>query len=172
MSGRPPPPAPSLRPASPIPLACLILSLCLCACTAAPSRRDLAGHANHPAATAAPASLLLVSIDGLRADALGRGDTPNLDRLAAGGVRATKMRPSYPVLTFPNHYTLVTGLRPDHHGIVHNSMQDAGLGRFVVADKEAGRVPGWWQGVPLWTSAERAGIATGVWALVWRGGVA
>jgi predicted AlkP superfamily pyrophosphatase or phosphodiesterase len=137
----------------------LAVLLFLSACAAAPSR---SGQSAPPAPP-----LLLVSIDGLRADALGRGDTPHLDRLAAEGVRALKMRPSYPVLTFPNHYTLVTGLRPDHHGIVHNSMQDAGLGRFVVADREAGRVPGWWQGVPLWTSAERAGIATGVWA--WPG---
>ena len=135
----------------------LALLLCLSACAAPP--RDPAP----PAAT----PLVLVSIDGLRADALGRGDTPNLDRLAARGVRAEWMRPSYPVLTFPNHYTLVTGLRPDHHGVVHNSMNDSELGRFVVADRDAGRVPGWWQGVPLWTSAERAGIATAVWA--WPG---
>ena len=166
---------PRRRPPSALPihsagfarLACFILLLCLCACTTSPPRQDSAGQPDRPTTATPAAPLLLVSIDGLRADALGRGDTPNLDRLAAEGVRATKMRPSYPVLTFPNHYTLVTGLRPDHHGIVHNSMQDADLGRFVVADKEAGRVPGWWQGVPLWTSAERAGIAAGVWA--WPG---
>jgi predicted AlkP superfamily pyrophosphatase or phosphodiesterase len=142
-------------------LVCSILLLALSACAATP-------HATTPGH--APAPLLLVSIDGLGADALGRGDTPNLDRLAAGGVRAQWMRPSYPVLTFPNHYTLATGLRPDRHGVVHNSMNDAALGRFVVADKDAGRVPDWWQGVPLWTSAERAGIATGVWA--WPGAAA
>ena len=147
----------------PLRLASLVLLLSLSACAAPPRH-----HAPPPPSAApAPSTLLLVSIDGLRADALGRGDTPHLDRLAAGGVRAQWMRPSYPVLTFPNHYTLVTGLRPDHHGIVHNSMNDAALGRFVVADSDAGRVPGWWQGVPLWTSAERAGIATGVWA--WPG---
>ncbi|KAF1695900.1 alkaline phosphatase family protein [Pseudoxanthomonas daejeonensis] len=144
-------------------LASLVLLLSLSACAASPHRP----RSPVPVAASEPALLLLVSIDGLRADALGRGDTPHLDRLAAGGVRAQWMRPSYPVLTFPNHYTLVTGLRPDHHGIVHNSMKDAQLGRFIVADQDAGRVPGWWQGVPLWTSAEQAGIATGVWA--WPG---
>src|SRR5262245_44934332 len=69
-------------------------------------------------------SVLLVSIDGFRADYLDRGITPHLSQLARDGVRAQWMTPSYPTLTFPNHYTLVTGLRPDHHGIVHNTMRD------------------------------------------------
>ena len=152
-------------PARLVRLACLVLLLSSTACTT-PSPR-LATPADAAPVDVAPATLLLVSIDGLRADALGRGDTPNLDRIASTGVHAQWMRPSYPVLTFPNHYTLVTGLRPDHHGIVHNSMNDAALGRFVVADTRAARVPDWWQGVPLWSSAERAGIATAVWA--WPG---
>jgi predicted AlkP superfamily pyrophosphatase or phosphodiesterase len=122
------------------------------------------------ASPAAAQALLLISVDGLRADALGRGNTPVLDRLAAQGVRAAAMQPSYPVLTFPNHYTLVTGLRPDRHGVVHNSMEDPELGRFMVADVQAGRTPGWWQAEPLWTTAERAGITTGVWA--WPGSLA
>jgi predicted AlkP superfamily pyrophosphatase or phosphodiesterase len=147
-------------------LASLILLLSLSACTASPARPA----SSAPPASAGPAALLLISIDGLRADALGRGDTPNLDRLAATGVHAPWMRPSYPVLTFPNHFTLVTGLRPDHHGVIHNSMNDAALGRFVVADTQAGRVPGWWQAQPLWVSAEQAGLATGVWA--WPGTMA
>ena len=145
----------------------LALLLSLCACSTPPART--ASTAPATAADATPA-LLLVSIDGLRADALGGGDTPTLDRLAAGGVRAQWMRPSYPVLTFPNHFTLVTGLRPDHHGVVHNTMKDPVLGRFTVADAEAARTPGWWQAQPLWTGATRAGIVTGVWA--WPGVVA
>ena len=153
-------------PVRPYRFALLCLLLCLSACAGLPARQD--GIA--PASAPSSAPLLLVSIDGLRADALGRGDTPVLDRLAAQGVRAQWMRPSYPVLTFPNHYALVTGLRPDHHGVVHNSMNDAQLGRFVVADKAAGQMPGWWQGEPVWTGAERAGIVTGVWA--WPGAAA
>ena len=57
-------------------------------------------------ASAEPAPLVLISIDALRADYLGKGDTPNLDRLAGDGVRAGWMNPSYPSLTFPNHFTL------------------------------------------------------------------
>ena len=138
----------------------LLLLSSLCACAAPASRTETPASDDRP-------PVVLVSIDGLRADALGRGDTPHLDRLAAGGARAQWMRPSYPVLTFPNHFTLVTGLRPDRHGVVHNSMNDAALGRFVVADSEAARTAGWWQAQPLWTSAEQAGIPTGVWA--WPG---
>src|SRR3954452_5825688 len=77
------------------------------------------------AAPPRPASLtILISIDGFRADYLQRGLTPVIAGLAADGVRATAMRPSYPSLTFPNHYTLVTGLRPDRSGIVDNNMED------------------------------------------------
>ena len=145
-------------PSFPFRLASLLALLCLAGCAASPSRQ---------AAPPDPAPLLLVSIDGLRADAIGRGDTPVLDALASTGVKARWMRPSYPVLTFPNHYTLATGLRPDHHGIIHNSMSDPELGRFIVADAEATRRPAWWQAQPIWTRAERAGLATGVWA--WPG---
>ena len=146
-----------MMPLLPRRLGALFLLLPLVACSAMPRPA--------PAPSAQP--LLLVSIDGLRADALGRGDTPVLDRLAREGVHAAWMQPSYPVLTFPNHYTLVTGLRPDRHGVVHNSMKDPQLGRFLVADAEAAKLTAWWQAEPLWTRAERAGIATAVWA--WPG---
>lgn len=142
-------------------LALLFLLLHLAACASIPPDQDDVPPRD---------PLLLVSIDGLRADALGRGDTPVLDRLAREGVHAAWMQPSYPVLTFPNHYTLVTGLRPDRHGVVHNSMQDPQLGRFVVANPEAAKASGWWQAEPVWVTAERAGIATAVWA--WPGATA
>ena len=66
---------------------------------------------------------ILISIDGFRPDYLDRSITPRLSKLKADGVFAP-MRPSFPTKTFPNHYTLVTGLRPDHHGIVGNNMID------------------------------------------------
>jgi len=131
----------------------------------------LAGCASPPPAPDKPSpTLLLISIDGLRADAIGKGDTPHLDRLVADGVRAEWMNPSYPVLTFPNHFTLVTGLRPDRHGIVHNTVLDKALGRFRVADLEAGADARWWQGEPIWNSAEKAGLRTAIWA--WPGNMA
>ena len=112
--------------------------------------------------------MLLLSIDGLRADMLDSGNSPNLSRLAREGVRSVGMRPSYPSLTFPNHYTLVTGLRPDHHGLVHNSMNAGALGDFRVESREAVRNPAWWEGgEPLWVSVEKAGYKSATWS--WPG---
>src|SRR5690606_25705510 len=91
--------------------------------------------------------------------------TPNLSRLAAEGVRAEWMNPSYPSLTFPNHYSIVTGLRPDRHGIVHNRMHDAALGDFSLSDREAVGDGRWWGGEPIWITAQKAGLrsATMYW---------
>ena len=123
-----------------------------------------------PATPVDPHSVVLISVDGLPASALGRGNTPVLDALAREGVRAAWMNPSYPVLTFPNHFTLVTGLRPDRHGIIHNSMRDETVGGFKVADKAAGADARWWQGEPIWNTAGKAGLRTAVWA--WPGNAA
>ena len=107
-----------------------------------------------------PPLVMLVSIDGFRADYLDRGITPNLSRLAGEGATGP-MRPSFPSVTFPNHYTLVTGLHPDHHGIVGNNMVDAELGRFSLSAKQAVTDRRWWdQGEPIWVSAEKAGVKT------------
>ena len=97
-------------------------------CCCAPRSRPAPRCRRRPGGDAPP--VLLVSIDGFRADYLDRGITPNLSRIANTGVRADGMRPSYPALTFPNHYTLVTGLRPDRHGIVHNTMRDPATRRL------------------------------------------
>ncbi|MBW3551360.1 MAG: alkaline phosphatase family protein [Proteobacteria bacterium] len=104
-----------------------LLGLSLFGCTSRPPPAPV--QASTPSAP-----VLLVSLDGFRADYLELGITPNLARLARTGVRAEWMTPSYPSLTFPNHYTLVTGLRPDRHGVVHNTMEDATLGRFTIRE--------------------------------------
>ena len=110
---------------------------------------------------------ILVSIDGFRPDYLGRGDTPTLDSMAAAGVRA-EMRPSFPTKTFPNHYTIVTGLRPDRHGIVDNNMEDPARPgvRFSLGNAAQALDPFWWDGAePLWVTAEKQGVrsATMFW---------
>lgn len=131
-----------------------------------------ATHAPAPASDAsAPAvqtpPVLLVSIDAFRADFLDRGVTPHLWRFAREGVRGS-MRPSYPSLTFPNHYSMVTGLRPDRHGIVHNNMRDPVLGSFRASNEQSASDGRWWNGgVPLWVSAARAGLPTA--AMFWPG---
>ncbi|NUO72276.1 MAG: alkaline phosphatase family protein [Frateuria sp.] len=124
-----------------------------------------AGCATAPRTAARP--LLLVSIDGYRADYLERGLSPTLAALARSGVRAA-MQPSFPSLTFPNHYTLVTGLRPDHHGIVNNTMYDAQLGKFSLGNRKAVSDGRWWaQGTPLWETADRQGLRTAT--MFWPG---
>jgi predicted AlkP superfamily pyrophosphatase or phosphodiesterase len=78
------------------------------------------------------------------------------------------MQPSFPSLTFPNHYTLVTGLRPDHHGIVNNTMYDAQLGKFTLSNRKAVSDGRWWaQGTPLWETADRYGLLTAT--MFWPG---
>lgn len=118
-------------------------------------------------ATTAPPTVLLLSIDGLRADMVDRGHSPNLARLAREGVRSVGMSPSYPSLTFPNHYTLVTGLRPDHHGIIHNSMRAEDLGDFRLDNRDAVTNPAWWGGEPIWVGVEKAGYKSATWS--WPG---
>ncbi|WP_336977372.1 ectonucleotide pyrophosphatase/phosphodiesterase [Brevundimonas nasdae] len=110
-----------------------------------------------------PELVILVSIDGFSPDYLGKGQTPVLDGLVAGGAFGP-MRPSFPSVTFPNHYTLVTGLHPDHHGVVGNRFTDAQLGAFTMASKESGF---WDQGEPIWVTAEKAGVRTGT--MFWPG---
>lgn len=147
----------------------LAAALALTSCASAPPTPTppTAAAAGAAAVVATTPKLLLVSIDGLRADMLDRGITPNLSRIAHDGVRARWMTPSYPSLTFPNHYTLVTGLRPNHHGIIHNSMQEEVLGRFQVNLPEAVTDSRWWGGEPIWVGAEKAGLRSATWS--WPG---
>lgn len=111
--------------------------------------------------TADPALLILVSIDGYRADYLDRGHSPVLAALAADGVRAAGMRPVFPSLTYPNHYTLVTGLYPDQHGMVNNTMHDPVLGSFSPPNREANTDGRWWdEAEPIWVTAQKQGLRT------------
>jgi predicted AlkP superfamily pyrophosphatase or phosphodiesterase len=134
----------------------------------------LSACATMPPPPAAPAVerrrpvTILISIDALHPDYLGRGDTPVLDALARAGVKAT-MRPSFPTLTFPNHYTLVTGLRPDRHGIVANTLFDPRRPNDRFQSKElAAADPFWWaEAEPIWITAEKNGILTGT--MFWPG---
>ena len=101
--------------------------------------------------------LILVSLDGWRADYTDRADAPNVRALAARGVRSDALIVAFPSKTFPNHYTTVTGLYPEHHGIVGNTMVDPAIpGRFTISSPVA-TDPRWWQGEPLWATVQRQG---------------
>ena len=123
------------------------------------------------AAGAGPAppsqTVVLVSIDGWRWDYLDALDAPNLERLAARGVRSEGLIPAFPSKTFPNHYTVVTGLYPGHHGIVSNVMDDAAIGERFTMSAETSRDPRWWGGEPLWVTARRHGLRSA--SMFWPG---
>jgi predicted AlkP superfamily pyrophosphatase or phosphodiesterase len=134
-------------------------------------------HAGAPgAATTAPSraartdtpTLILLSLDGWRWDYHTKAPTPNLQRLMARGVRAERLIPVYPTKTFPNHYTIVTGLYPEHHGIVANTMREPGTSlRFALGDRDAVEDGRWWSGEPIWVTAVRQGRRTAT--LFWPG---
>lgn len=121
------------------------------------------GCALAPAAPAAPAPtppLLLISMDGFRWDycALHPEQTPHLNQLMREGISARGLVPVFPSNTFPNHYAIVTGLYPSHHGIVNNHHFDAELGEFFHSNQvECVRDPRWWRGEPIWVTAEQQG---------------
>ena len=113
-------------------------------------------------------TVILISFDGWRWDYHSRVFAPNLQRLIARGVRAESLIPSFPPKTFPNHYTIVTGLYPGHHGIVANSIFDPMTGRIFTNDKpEEVRDPMWWGGEPIWVTVERGGQTAA--AMFWPG---
>ena len=105
--------------------------------------------------------LILISIDGFGADARARADTPALDSLAARGVTAAAMQPAWPSLTFPNHYSIATGLYPSEHGIVGNNFPSQDReGWYSLRDRNAVENAEWYDGEPIWVSAEKAGMVT------------
>ena len=119
--------------------------------------------ASSACAATPPAPVIIISIDGFRADYFGRGLSPTLTALAADGVHAKAMRPSFPSVTEPNHYTLMTGLRPDHHGIVDNIMRDPSMPGAWFGDPGSNveNDPRWWnEATPLWVTAQRQGLKT------------
>lgn len=114
--------------------------------------------------------VILISVDGLRPDYLGRGVTPHINAMAAAGVTTPAMRPSFPSLTFPNHYTLVTGKRPDKNGLVNNTMIDPAIPgvTFKLSNRSAVEDRRWWDAAePVWVTAEKAGVKTAT--MFWPG---
>jgi alkaline phosphatase D len=113
--------------------------------------------------------VVLVSLDGFRWDYAKRDNAAHLLALGRHGVWAPEgMLPSYPSLTFPNHYTIVTGLYPEHHGLVANSFYDPGLmAHYSMYDEKTVKDGSWYGGTPLWSLAESKGMRTAV--LLWVG---
>lgn len=106
---------------------------------------------------------IIISLDGFRADFLQRGITPRLNAFVKEGVSPKWMHPSFPSVTFPNHYTLATGLYPEAHGIVGNTFWDPELeAEFHYTDPARSLDPKWWGGEPFWVTAEKQGVRTAI----------
>jgi alkaline phosphatase D len=103
--------------------------------------------------------VVVVSFDGFRWDYTDIYDTPQLDEMGEQGVKAARLIPSFPSKTFPNHFTLATGLYPDHHGIINNSFYAEDLGGiYRIGDSRMVTNPDAYFGEPIWVSAEEQGI--------------
>lgn len=111
--------------------------------------------------------VILVALDGFRWDYVERLKPPTLARFAKEGVRAESMIPSFPTLTFPNLYTLVTGLRPQRHGIIANHMFDPEWQAHFALGSASVRDGRWWGGEPIWVTAQKQGVRSA--CMFWPG---
>ncbi len=107
-------------------------------------------------------TVILVSLDGFRYDYLEKYQPTELNYLARSGLRAKWMVPSFPSKTFPNHYTIATGLYPENHGIIENNIYDTKFDKiFTLSDRDEVEKRRWWLGEPIWVTAQKQGQKTG-----------
>jgi len=106
-------------------------------------------------------TVLLVSFDGFRHDYIDKHDLKNFKAFRANGVAAEGLIPCYPSVTFPNHYSIVTGMRPANHGLVDNSFYDSALDvTYTISNRQMVENPKFYGGTPLWMLAKQSGIKT------------
>ena len=143
------------------PGAALSAALALLAACASPSPRHEAGvPTSAPRHLAAP-YVVLVSFDGFGAELLGRHPAPNFDRVAAAGVRADRMIPTYPTKTFPTHYSIATGMYAENHGLVGNRFWAPDLeAAYSLSDRTSVEDGRFYRGEPIWVTAERQGMVS------------
>ena len=138
---------------------CLICSFILCA-QADTTQKIIAGRKNSLEQQHKP-YVILISGDGFRYDYAEKYQAKTLLAVSEHGIRAESMIPSYPSLTFPNHYTIVTGLYPSHHGIVDNFFYDEKRqANYGIGITNAVRDGSWYGGTPLWVLAEQQHMLT------------
>ena len=105
--------------------------------------------------------VLLVSMDGFRADYLEKTYTPNFDNMSKNGIRSEGLIPVFISKTFPNHYSIATGMYPENHGLIANSFYASDLDKFYsIRDRESVEDGDFYGGEPIWVTAERQGVKT------------
>lgn len=103
--------------------------------------------------------VILISLDGFRYDYVDRFRPENLSRFIESGTAADGMIPSFPSKTFPNHYTIATGMKPEHHGLVDNSFYEPFKDQvYTMGNREIIEDGYWYGGTPLWVLAEQNGM--------------
>jgi predicted AlkP superfamily pyrophosphatase or phosphodiesterase len=118
------------------------------------------GRSNHAGQLQKP-YIILISADGFRYDLADKYQAKNLIRLRSSGIAAEYMQSVFPSLTFPNHYSMITGEYPDHDGIVDNSFFDPGRDQvYSMGNKKAVEDSSWYGATPLWVLAEKQGMLT------------
>lgn len=118
------------------------------------------GRFNSAAAQKKP-YVILISIDGLRSDFVEKFNAKSLQAYGKSGIVADYMTSSFPSLTFPNHYSIVTGLYPAHHGLVDNTFFDEKANAtYTMSNKKMVADPYWYGGTPLWVLAEKQQMVT------------
>lgn len=128
----------------------------------------LQGCKKAPQEQPAPHKLLLISFDGFRYDYFDKTPTPYFDQFVKTGVKAKGLIPVFPSKTFPNHYSIVTGLYPEHTGFVGNTMYDPKWDQWYhISDRKAVENGKWYGGEPIWNTLEKQGLRTGT--LFWVG---
>ena len=114
-----------------------------------------AGRYNSVAAQKKP-YVILISIDGLRSDFVEKFNAKSLQAYGKSGVVANYMTSAFPSLTFPNHYSIVTGLYPAHHGLVDNTFFDEKANAtYTMSNKKMVAAPYWYGGTQLWVLEEK-----------------
>ncbi|GAA5873558.1 hypothetical protein JCM8547_005618 [Rhodosporidiobolus lusitaniae] len=113
-------------------------------------------------------TVILISLDGVRADYLERGLTPHLLNISRRGLRADYLQPAFPSLTFPNHWSILTGLHPSSHGIVANDFWDPSTQKeFNYQEPARSWSASWWGGEPIWATVVKSALRSAV--LMWPG---
>ncbi|AZB23542.1 alkaline phosphatase family protein [Chryseobacterium bernardetii] len=112
--------------------------------------------------------VIMISTDGFRYDYAKKYNAENLLKLSDSGVKAEAMIPSYPSITFPNHWSLITGLYPSHHGLIDNFFYDyKRKENYAMSNKKNAEDGSWYGGIPLWGLAEKQGMVSA--SLMWVG---
>ena len=141
----------------------LLISLLLVTCSTQSS-----GDLSQQELVQARSKVLLISFDGFRADYLSSEHTPFLQELSKNGARSEGLIPVFPSKTFPNHYAIAVGLYPENNGIIGNSMVDTVMGKsYSLGDREQVENPNWYEGEPIWNTAEKQGVRAGT--MFWVG---